>query len=128
MDKTYSIIETLCKEKSITINKLCTDIKISNGILFDLKSGRTKKLSTQNLQKIANYFKVPVDYLLDLGEIDPSDIPPEPPVSKHQILFALFGDVADEITDAEYAEVQRYCDMVRLRKLEEKRRKANESD
>ena len=123
----YEKISDLCRERGVTPYRMSKDAGISRSIITELKSGRSQSLSAESLQKVANYFKVPVDYLLDLGEIDPSDIPPEPPVSKHQILFALFGDVADEITDAEYAEVQRYCDMVRLRKLEEKRSK-NESN
>ena len=127
MGKTYQIIKDLCKAKGTSINKMCKTLGLSPSLFSELKSGRTEKLSAQTLESVASFFNVPVDYLLDLGEIDPSDIPPEPPVSRHQILFALFGDVADEITDAEYEEVQRYCDMVRLRKLEEKRSK-NESN
>lgn len=119
MDKTYSIIETLCNEKGITINKLCTDIKIRNSILFDLKSGRTKKLSTKNLQKISNYFRVPMDYLLDLGEIDPADIPPEPKITDDQLMFALYGEVPPEITEEDIKDVREYA----IWKLQQKRNK-----
>ena len=124
----YKRIEDLCDTRGITVAQMSRDIGIHRNVMPRLKSDPSKKLSYDTLSKLSDYFNIPLDYFRDLGEINSSDIPPEPPVSKHQILFALFGDVADEITDAEYAEVQRYCDMVRLRKLEEKRRKADESN
>ena len=127
MANLYKKIEDLCEAKGISVGRMCSEIGIHRSVLGNLSSGKSKTLSTKTLHLISSFFNVQIEYFLDLGEPDPSDIPPEPPVSKHQILFALFGDVADEITDAEYAEVQRYCDMVRLRKLEEKRSK-NESN
>lgn len=90
MDKTYKIIEDLCNARGITVNKLCVELGMSNSVLSDFKKGRTKKLSTATLQKIASYFNVPVDYLLDLGEINPKDIPPEPEISDDQLMFALW--------------------------------------
>lgn len=74
MDTMYTIIETLCTRRGIRPGTLCKDLGISRGILSDLKAGRTKKLSAENLSKIAAYFGVPTDYLL--GE----DTAGEPPV------------------------------------------------
>lgn len=60
----YKIIEELCKKKGISISSLCKNIDIPRSTLTELKSGRTKFLSSINTNKIANYFGVSVDYLL----------------------------------------------------------------
>lgn len=121
MDNTYKIIEDLCGEKGITVNKLCVELGMSNSVLSDFKKGRTKKLSTATLQKIASYFNVPVDFLLDVGEPDLKDIPPEQPATENQLLFALYGEVPEEISDAEIDEIKRYAEMVLLRKRNQKK-------
>lgn len=64
MCKMYGIIEDLCTERGIKPGKMCSDLGISRGIMGDLKAGRTKKLSAENLEKISNYFGVSSDYLL----------------------------------------------------------------
>lgn len=60
----YGIIERLCSERGMKPGKLCAELGISRGTLGDLKAGRTKKLSSENVSKIANYFGVSTDYLL----------------------------------------------------------------
>ena len=65
MCKMYGVIEQLCSERGIKPGKLCADLKISRGILSDLKAGRTKRLSAQNIAKISAYFGVTADYLLE---------------------------------------------------------------
>ncbi len=60
----YNKIEDLCKEKGIKVGRLCSEIGITQGVLTDLKMGRTKILSIPTLEKIADYFSVSVDYLL----------------------------------------------------------------
>lgn len=64
MDNMYGIIEQLCTERGITIGRLCAELKISRGIIGDLKAGRTKQLSAANIRKIADFFGVSIDYLL----------------------------------------------------------------
>ena len=63
MDNMYGIIEGLCESNGIKPGKLCSELGISRGTLSDLKAGRTKKLSADNAQKIADYFSVTTDYL-----------------------------------------------------------------
>lgn len=65
MVNSYKIIEYLCARKGIKPGRLCADIGMSRGILSDLKAGRTKELSTPNIQKIANYFNVSTDIFND---------------------------------------------------------------
>ena len=64
----YTTISTLCTERGITGNKLCSDLGISRGILTDLKMGRKKDLYATTAYKIAKYFGVSVGYLLGLEE------------------------------------------------------------
>lgn len=63
MGTMYGIIEQLCSKRGIKPGKLCSDLGISRGILSDLKTGRTKKLSSENVAKISAYFGVSTDYL-----------------------------------------------------------------
>lgn len=65
MCELYKRINALCEKRGITGYKLCKDIEMRPSILTDLKMGRTAILSTVNLNKIANYFSVSVDYLLN---------------------------------------------------------------
>lgn len=64
MCKMYGIIEELCRERGIKPGKMCADLGISRGVMGDLKAGRTKKLSAENIEKVSRYFGVPSDYLL----------------------------------------------------------------
>lgn len=64
MGELYTRIESLCTEKGTNITKMCKEAGVSRAPLSDLKMGRTKKLSTDTLSKIAAYFNVSVDYLL----------------------------------------------------------------
>lgn len=60
----YEVIERLCVERNIKPGKLCSELGISRGILSDLKAGRTKKLSAQNLAKVSAFLGVSTDYIL----------------------------------------------------------------
>ncbi len=64
MNQYYQKISDLCAQSGLTIRKMCTDLNIRQSVLSDLKAGRTKKLSTETLSKIATYFNVPMDDLL----------------------------------------------------------------
>lgn len=60
----YENIQNLCQQAGITGGKLCSELGFSRSTLSDLKSGRVASLSSAKLQKIAEYFSVPVDVLL----------------------------------------------------------------
>lgn len=67
MGNMYGIIAGLCEKRGIKPGKLCADLGISRGTMGDLKAGRTKQLSVENVGKIAAYFGVSTDYLLGEG-------------------------------------------------------------
>lgn len=123
MSNLYKIIEGLCEAKGIKVGKMCSDIGIQRSIMGNLSSGKTKRLSTKTLEKISAYFKVPVDYFLDFGEPNPNDIPPEPPISDSQFMFALWGDVKDEMTDEDLEEVRKFAHMKYLERKDKNRKK-----
>lgn len=60
----YNTLSQLCEERRITGYRMCKDCGISPGAMTDLKAGRKKILSAVNMQKLADYFGVTVDYLL----------------------------------------------------------------
>lgn len=116
----YNVIEGLCNSKGIKVGKMCADLEISRGILGDLKAGRTKSLSAQNLEKISGYFGVSSDFIL--GKEKAPTPEGERTVSDDDIKFALFGGDGD-ITDAMFDEVKRFAQMVKLREEAEKEKK-----
>ena len=64
MDTLYERIQKLCKSKGVSGSRMCLDLGLSKSTMSDLKSGRTKGMSTTTASKIAAYFDVPVGYLL----------------------------------------------------------------
>ena len=61
----YENIYALCSEHHITPGGLCGELGFRRSVLSDLKNGRKKSLDTTTLVKIADYFGVSVDYLLN---------------------------------------------------------------
>ena len=64
MSTLYENIRFYCAKAGISGAKLCIDAGISKSTLTSLKNGRTKKISTDNLVKIASRLGVSVDDLL----------------------------------------------------------------
>ena len=97
MENLYKIVENLCIEKGVNITRMCSESGASRGSLSDLKMGRKQSLSADTLTKIADYFKVSVDYLLGNEE--------KPTVKNDELeddeLFAFYGDVKKSLTQAD---------------------------
>ena len=64
MSTLYNNIKLYCDKLGISGAKLCTETGISKSTLTSLKTGRTQKISTDNLSKMAQYLGVSVDELL----------------------------------------------------------------
>ncbi len=75
MNDIYMRIEDLCKNHEIDITRMCKEAGVSRAIMSEFKMGRTKKLSTVTLEKLSNYFSVPIDYLLTGEEIEQKNKP-----------------------------------------------------
>ena len=60
----YNIIKNLCDRNNISASTLAKTIGISRSAFTELKTGRSKSLSSDIICKIADYFNVTTDYIL----------------------------------------------------------------
>lgn len=90
----YVAIETLCKRKGITISNLCRHLEIRDSTLSELKSGRTKYLSSENVVKIAKYFGVSADAVLGIKPLEKKSSP-----KPQEITIDVKADGMDEIVE-----------------------------
>ena len=105
MSDLYNRIMELCSRKGIKVGRMCIELGISKGNLTDLKMERKKTLSSSALQKIADYFGVSVDYLLNgqsKGEI-----------TDDLLMVGLLDGNTDGFTFEMLEEVKRYAKYVR---------------
>ena len=65
MSALYENIMALCQEHGIKGGKMCSDIGISKSTLTELKMGRKRGMTAKTAKKIADYFGVPVDRVLN---------------------------------------------------------------
>ena len=61
----YERIEKLCKDNGINITQMCKSANVQRSALSDYKSGKNKTISFPNLQKIADFFNITVDELVN---------------------------------------------------------------
>lgn len=61
MFSTFDKIKELCQKQGISLNQLEEKLNFSTNYLYSMKKGNPK---ADNLQKIADYFNVSIDYLL----------------------------------------------------------------
>lgn len=119
MCKMYGIIERLCKERGIKPGKLCADLGISRGIMSDLKAGRTKRLSAENIAKVSAYFGITADYLLgEENKKTPTEAGER--IDMSEVDIAFYGDFK-ELDEDEQETVR---DMVRLMRERRAKREA----
>lgn len=93
----YEKIQELCDEKGIKIALLCREAGIPKSTISELKQGRTKTLSTQNLSKIAQYFGVSLDYFDD--SIDGVDTVKDELFQKRKLLFDMSKKATEDQLD-----------------------------
>lgn len=123
MNRLYELITGLREARGIKSDaELARLVGVRQGLLSDLKKNDSQELKPDNLKKFADFFHVTVDFFLATGEPDPRDIPPEPPISDSQFMFALWGAVKDEMTEEDLEDVREYAYMKYLRKKEKKER------
>ncbi len=72
----FKRIKKICDQKNISISVLAKSTNISPSLFTELKSGRTKTISSKKLNSIAAFLCVSVDYLM--GNTDD----PTPPSAK----------------------------------------------
>lgn len=98
----YESILSLCQEHGIKGGKMCVDLGLSKSLMTDLKSGRKKGITAETAQKIADYFSVSVDRVLNgPGTKKAPTQEGERKVSDDDIKFALWGtrEIDDDVLD-----------------------------
>lgn len=69
MSNLYNRIDLLCRQKGVTKAQMCRDTGISQGNITDLKMGRKQTLSAKSMARMADYFKVPMDFFVGDREV-----------------------------------------------------------
>ena len=75
MSTLYENIKFHCNRLGISGAKLCAEAEVSKSTLTSLKNGRTKKINTENLAKMASVLGVTVDALLGSDQKEKSPTP-----------------------------------------------------
>ncbi len=113
----FNRLKALCIERNISVYRACTDIGLNRSAVAKWKAGGKPNGTTA--AKLADYFGVTTDYLLEQTDEKTPAGAGKREVSDEDIKFALFGGEA-EITDAMYDEVKRFAAFVRQREAEKK--------
>lgn len=65
----YEIFVQLCKEHGVSAYKVCKDLGISQGVISNWKN-RGSSVTNETLLKLAQYFGVPMEYLLGADNLE----------------------------------------------------------
>ena len=68
MNELYDRIDQICKARGTNVTVLCKEAGVSRATLSELKAGRTKTLSIETAQKLADSLQVSLNFLL--GKFD----------------------------------------------------------
>lgn len=111
----YERIEMLCKENGINITTMCKAAGVPRSVLSDYKTGRKKSISTKNIELIADYFCVSVDYVLCKTDI--KNTPSKLDEELEGVEFALWGEVR-EMTEAQKRDVLKFAKFIKNQNLD----------
>ncbi len=93
----YEKIQELCDEQNIKPAELSRETGVPKSTLTDLKQGRTKTLSAQNISKIASFFGISADYFYESA--DGVDEIKDELFKKRKLLFDLSRRATEEQLD-----------------------------
>lgn len=65
MGTLYENIMSLCAQKGVKGGKMCVDLGISKSMMTKLRDNPKRQITSETAKKIADYFGVSVDYLLN---------------------------------------------------------------
>lgn len=97
--ETYARIVQLCNARGIRLSSLAQDIGIRSSVFTELKKGRTRQLSAKTLQKVADYFGVSTDSLLEVQGDEQADEIRDELYRKRRLLFDLSANASGETLD-----------------------------
>lgn len=102
-------IKTLCDDKKVTFAEVERETGISNG---QIRRWDTSSPKSENVGKVADYFKVSVDYLL--GRTDVKEIPELIEDNKVETIAAHHD--GEDWTEEELQEIERFKAFVRMKR------------
>ena len=108
-------IRQLREAKKIQQKELAIEIGVSQPTVSDWEAGR-KVPSAKSTMKLAKFFSVSVEYLMNASEETLSN---SRPITDAELKFALF-DGDQNITDAQFEEVKRFAQFIRERDRRDK--------
>lgn len=120
MEKSFAtILRELRKSRDLSQGDLAKALSVHQTAVSQWETGRTMP-DIDTITQVARYFNVSTDYLLGRDD-DPNPSAP-PPATKDidDIRFALFGDVAEEITDEDMEDVRLVVELIKRRKQDKK--------
>lgn len=101
----YESILSLCQDRGIRGGKMCVDLGLSKSLMTDLKSGRKKGITAETAQKIADYFSVSVDRVLNGPETEKAPTQEgEREIDDRKMKAAFLGGLADGLSEEEIDE------------------------
>ncbi|WP_167628971.1 helix-turn-helix domain-containing protein [Listeria valentina] len=111
---TFDRVKKLADQRKLSLKELALKLNMGSNIIYKWK---TQIPTTENLQKVADYFNVSTDYLL--GRTD--DPIPEKKDSKSQMYFRMNGEglTKEEILELEQ-DLEDFMEIRRQRFLDRK--------
>jgi transcriptional regulator with XRE-family HTH domain len=107
--ETLEKVRELCKQRGTSITRMERDLGFGNGSL-----AKAKSIKTDRLQKIADYFGVSIEYLMDSHEISYDK-------DNHVWEYDQNGAIYDALKDEELAaRLRTYAEkLIEIKKLED---------
>ena len=99
MDNTYERIVQLCNARGIKLSSMAQEIGVRSSVFTELKKGRTRQLSAKTLQKVADFFGVSTDSLLESQGNAEADIVRDEMYRKRRLLFDMSANASPETLD-----------------------------
>lgn len=106
---TLERIKLLCKQRGISIKTLEERLDFPNNTIYQWK---TRTPGTDKLEKVADYFKVSVDYLL--GRTDVQEIPDS--IEDNRVETIAAHHDGENWTEEELEEIERFKEFVRMKR------------
>lgn len=120
----YDIFLQLCRQKGIAPSRAAEEIGINRANVSNWKNkGYTPRGKTLN--DVAEYFGVPVDYLLSAHPAGPSGAPGQPAAQQPAAaqfgtqLFAAYGGIPQDFNNDDIEDIAEFMKMMRRRKAKD---------
>ena len=86
----FNIYENLCRQKGLSPNAVAKQLSISSGAVSEWKKGRVPQNAT--LKKIADYFEVTTEYLLNRTNVLEEDKKISAPQNLKRTVYSFEGE------------------------------------